>query len=62
VRQMREGFQQEALACMDLVTRCLPLDSAADQMAVQFLKARLPPIPAAPANAAGGWVGGWVGG
>ena len=48
VQQMRAAFQSEALSCMEMVTRCLPLDSAVDQMAVQFLKARLPPIAVTP--------------
>lgn len=50
-REARAAFKEEAEACMEAVIRSLPLDSTADQMAVQFLKSRLPPpLPVRPAG------------
>lgn len=44
LKQLRAAFREEALACAELALARLPLDEVADDLAVQFLKQRLPPV------------------
>ncbi|KAK9810193.1 hypothetical protein WJX72_006485 [[Myrmecia] bisecta] len=51
-RPERQAFYAQARSMMDRIAECLPLDSAADQLAAMFQQQRLPP-PYCSANASG---------